>query len=120
MMTSIRASALALCAGLLLAAAAAPVRAADAMKSMPAMADCKSADGMMMKMAMPDRMAMKASGDADKDFGSMMMAHEKMMAALAKLEVKCGKSASMKAAAQKFLNYAPGSMEVFDTAIHSP
>ncbi len=95
-------------------------RAADSMGGAMMASDCKTADSAMMKMTMPDSMMMKASGHMDKDFAGAMMAHEKAMVAMAKMEVKCGKNAKAKAAAQKFLDESADFMSVLDPIFRSP
>lgn len=67
---------------------------------------CNNADAMMMKMAHSGdaMMPSKMSGKPDADFGKMMMAHQGDMMAMAKLEAKCGKSAAVRADAQKMVD----------------
>ena len=49
---------------------------------------------------------MKPTGNVDADFARTMMMHDKMMMAMAKVEVACGKDAKAKALAQKQLDQA--------------
>ena len=95
---------LVLAAGLALSLAqAAPGSAQTATNN--AAVDCSKADSTMME---PDTsmQSMKPTGDIDKDFAQMMMAHNKKMMAMARTEVACGKDPKAKAMAQKALDQA--------------
>jgi uncharacterized protein (DUF305 family) len=68
--------------------------------------DCSQADAMMQRgmMASPQSSAKPSStGDVDKDFVTAMVAQHRAAMAMASVEVKCGKNANIRAAAQKAL-----------------
>jgi hypothetical protein len=92
----------------------------DSMKG--AAMDCKNADPMMMKMAHSEdsMMAMKMSGNTDRDFAHMMMNHEKAMMAMAKLELKCAKDARMKQMAQHEIERLNQIKADLDLILHTP
>jgi uncharacterized protein (DUF305 family) len=75
-------------------------RAATAADSMMMKMDCKSAGSMMATMT-PPPMAMKPSMPLDKEFMSMMVAHDKMAMSMAKMESQCGKDPKTRAMAAK-------------------
>jgi uncharacterized protein (DUF305 family) len=75
--------------GLALVSACAPAAADEA--AMAPSVDCSKASSMMM--APESSASMTSSGDVDKDFARMMMAHSKAAMALAHIEMACGKDA---------------------------
>ena len=66
-------------------------------------ADCSKADSKMMQ---PDSsmQSMSATGDIDKDYANMMVAHNKVMMGISKAEIACGKDTKTKAMAQKAMD----------------
>ena len=122
---TLRAGAFAL-AAIMSSAAAAPLPSlADTMKSgamMTATADCKNADSMMMKMAHSDHSMIpaKMTGNADRDFAMMAMADQNNMAAMSKVEIKCGKNPKARAAAQAMLDLLNRYKADLDLVTHTP
>lgn len=56
-----------------------------------------------MMSGMDASMKMKMSGNVDRDFASMMIAHHRQAIAMAKIEIAKGGNAELKAMAQKML-----------------
>jgi uncharacterized protein (DUF305 family) len=56
------------------------------------------------KKMMDDMMAMKSTGDPDKDFAMMMVPHHQGAIDMAEVELKYGKDPMLKKMAQKIIN----------------
>lgn len=78
---------------------------------------CAGADAMMAPHAAP-KMA-RATGNIDKDFAGAMLAQDRAMMAMAKIEVECGKNPKAKAAARAFLDEAQQHMETMNLILHT-
>ncbi|GAC1546317.1 MAG: hypothetical protein NVS3B16_16850 [Vulcanimicrobiaceae bacterium] len=115
MMNSSRASQIALSVALATAACGVPSSPVDAATA-PNIA-CGSADAMMASRGAPN--VPRATGDIDKDFATAMLAQNRTMMALAKIEVECGKNPQAKAAAQAFLDEAVRHMETMNLILHT-
>ncbi len=61
----------------------------------------------------------RATGNIDKDFAGAMLAQDRAMMSLAKIEVECGKNSKAKAAAQAFLDEAQQHMETMNLILHT-
>ncbi len=85
---------------------------AQAMSPAPMMAvDCSKAGDMMMQSNKMDSPAM--TGDVDKDYMAMAMAHQKSMMMLMHVEMSCGKNEALKKEAAKSMREADERLEMF-------
>ncbi len=81
--------------------------------TMPGMAAGGDMHGSMMGM-MKSMESMKMSGDADKDFATMMKVHHQGAIDMAQMELKSGKDAKMRAMAKRIIKDQQKEIKEFD------
>ena len=84
-----------------------------AQSAAPAAIDCSKAETMLMEAQKMYATAPTMTGDVDKDFRAMTMAHEKATVMMDQVEASCGKDAATKAAAAAELHEAQERLHEF-------
>ncbi|HEV8553736.1 MAG TPA: DUF305 domain-containing protein [Casimicrobiaceae bacterium] len=85
----------------------------DAMTGMPGMAAGGDMRSSMMGM-MKSMDSMKMTGDADRDFATMMKIHHQGAIDMAQMELKSGKDAKMRAMAKRIIEAQQKEIKEFD------
>ena len=87
--------------------------------TMPGMAAGGDMHGSMMGM-MKNMETMKMTGDADRDFAGMMKVHHQGAIDMARMELKSGKDAKMRAMAKRIIEAQQKEIKEFDRWLGKP